>query len=113
MMLNRLGAEVYFAGPEKWYDPTLEQYGTFGDFDELLPQMDVVNLLRVQNERLTTADGQAFDANQYHQAYGLTLERAAKDEAGVQSLCIRHLLTGVLKSIAPLLKRLIPAFSNK
>ncbi len=24
MMLNRLGAEVYFAGPEKWYDPTLE-----------------------------------------------------------------------------------------
>ena len=70
--------------------------------------MDVVNLLRVQNERLTTADGQAFDANQYHQAYGLTLERAAKDEAGVQSLCIRHLLTGVLKSIAPLLKRLIP-----
>ncbi|CUR40673.1 Aspartate carbamoyltransferase [Limosilactobacillus reuteri] len=82
MMLNRLGAEVYFAGPEKWYDPTLEQYGTFGDFDELLPQMDVVNLLRVQNERLTTADGQAFDANQYHQAYGLTLERAAKMKQG-------------------------------
>lgn len=82
MMLNRLGAEVYFAGPEKWYDPTLEQYGTFGDFDKLLPQMDVVNLLRVQNERLTTADGQAFDANQYHQAYGLTLERAAKMKQG-------------------------------
>lgn len=82
MMLNRLGAEVYFAGPEKWYDPTLEQYGTFGNFDELLPQMDVVNLLRVQNERLTTADGQAFDANQYHQAYGLTLERAAKMKQG-------------------------------
>lgn len=82
IMLNRLGAEVYFAGPEKWYDPTLEQYGTFGDFDELLPQMDVVNLLRVQNERLTTADGQAFDANQYHQAYGLTLERAAKMKQG-------------------------------
>ena len=82
IMLNRLGAEVYFAGPEKWYGPTLEQYGTFGDFDELLPQMDVVNLLRVQNERLTTADGQAFDANQYHQAYGLTLERAAKMKQG-------------------------------
>lgn len=82
MMLNRLGAEVYFAGPEKWYDPTLEQYGTFGDFDKLLPQMDVVNLLRVQNERLTTADGQAFDANQYHQAYGLTLERATKMKQG-------------------------------
>ena len=82
IMLNRLGAEVYFAGPEKLYDPTLEQYGTFGDFDELLPQMDVVNLLRVQNERLTTADGQAFDANQYHQAYGLTLERAAKMKQG-------------------------------
>lgn len=82
MMLNRLGAEVYFAGPEKWYDPTLEQYGTFGDFDELLPKMDVVNLLRVQNERLTTADGQAFDANQYHQAYGLTLERAAQMKQG-------------------------------
>ena len=39
--------------------------------------MDVVNLLRVQNERLTTADGQAFDANQYHQAW-FNLERAAR-----------------------------------
>lgn len=82
MLLNRLGAEVFFAGPEKWYDADLEQYGTFGDFDKLLPQMDVVNLLRVQNERLTTADGQAFDANQYHQAYGLTLERAAQMKKG-------------------------------
>lgn len=82
MMLNRLGAEVYFAGPEKWYDPALEQYGTFGDFDELLPHMDVVNLLRVQNERLTADDGQAFNADQYHQAYGLTLERAAKMKQG-------------------------------
>lgn len=82
MMLSRLGAKVYFAGPEEWYDPTLEQYGTYGDFDELLPQMDVINLLRVQNERLSSNDNQAFDAQQYHQQYGLTIERAARMKQG-------------------------------
>lgn len=75
MMLNRLGAKVYFAGPKDWFDDELAQYGSFGDFDELLPQMDVVNLLRVQNERLTGAENGAFDAQKYHQQYGLTKER--------------------------------------
>lgn len=75
MMLNRLGAQVYFAGPTDWFDDELAQYGQFGDFDKLLPQMDVVNLLRVQNERLTGAENGAFDAQAYHQQYGLTKER--------------------------------------
>ena len=82
MMLNRLGAEVYFAGPQEWYDDELAQYGTFGDFDELLPKMDVVNLLRVQNERLSGAENGAFDAEKYHQQYGLTKERYNKMKKG-------------------------------
>lgn len=82
MMLSRLGAQVYFAGPQDWYDPLLEKYGTYGDLDELLPHMDVVNLLRVQNERLTSAANEAFDAQGYHQRYGLTMARAAMMKPG-------------------------------
>lgn len=82
MMLHRLGAKVYFAGPQEWYDDDLNQYGTFGDFDELLPQMDVVNLLRVQNERLSGAENGAFDAEKYHEQYGLTHERYNKMKKG-------------------------------
>lgn len=74
-MLNRLGAEVYFAGPKAWFDDQLAKSGTFGDLDELLPQMDVVNLLRVQNERLSSDENGSFDAQSYHQAYGLTKAR--------------------------------------
>lgn len=43
--------------------------------DELVPNMDVIMLLRVQHER---HDGtELFDKEAYHQAYGLTEERAS------------------------------------
>lgn len=74
-MLQRLGAEVHFAGPKEWYDPDLNQCGQFGDLDDLIHQMDVVYLLRVQNERLTGAENSEFDAKAYHKQYGLTMER--------------------------------------
>lgn len=74
-MLQRLGANVYFAGPDHFRDAAMEKYGQYGDLDELLPKMDVVNLLRVQHERLSAGDNQDFDEAAYHQAFGLTKQR--------------------------------------
>lgn len=72
-MLTRLGAKVYFAGPKQWFDDAFTQYGEYGKLDDLLPQMDVVNLLRIQNERLG-ADIEV-DTGDYHERYGLTKSR--------------------------------------
>lgn len=75
-MLKRLGAEVYFSGPAQWYDESFDVYGTYRPLDELIEEMDVMMLLRVQHER---HDGnESFSKEEYHQEYGLTEERSMK-----------------------------------
>ena len=73
--LTKLGAKVVLVGP-----PTLVP-GSFegldcevsSDFDEVLPRVDVVNMLRVQFERLS---GPAFPSQrEYTTLYGLTQPR--------------------------------------
>ncbi|WP_010580021.1 aspartate carbamoyltransferase catalytic subunit [Liquorilactobacillus vini] len=81
-LLTRLGAEVYFSGPEYWYDQQeFSQYGQYLPIDQLIGQMDVMMLLRVQHER--HANESQFDAQNYHQKYGLTNARyqQMKDKA--------------------------------
>lgn len=75
-MLKRLGASVYFSGPEMWYDSTFDVYGQYLPIDELIDKVDVVMLLRVQHERHDP--NESFSKEEYHQQYGLTIERAAK-----------------------------------
>lgn len=83
-MLTRLGAKVYFAGPRAWFDESFSQYGEYGDLDKLLPEMDVVNLLRIQNERF---DASADTASQdFHERYGLT--KARYDQMKEQAIII-------------------------
>ncbi|AYJ42685.1 aspartate carbamoyltransferase catalytic subunit [Lactiplantibacillus pentosus] len=77
-LLTQLGAKVYFGGPREWYGADFAQYGEYQEMDQLVTEMDVMMLLRVQHERLTQENNQAFDASVYHQAYGLTNERAAR-----------------------------------
>ena len=75
-MLKRLGAQVFFSGPREWYDDEFEVYGHYMPLDELLDQVDVMMMLRVQHER---HDGkESFSKEGYHQEYGLTVERAKK-----------------------------------
>lgn len=75
-MLKRLGAQVFFSGPKEWYDPEFEVYGHWLPLDELVEKVDVMMMLRVQHER---HDGsESFSKNEYHEEYGLTIERAAK-----------------------------------
>ena len=81
--LKKLGAEVILVGP-----PTLLP-GAFVDLgaelshalDDVLPRVDVVNMLRVQFERI---GGQAFPSvREYAALYGLTPARMRRAKPGV------------------------------
>ena len=75
-LLNRLGAEIYFSGPEEWYDHQFDVYGQYVQLDEIVEKVDVMMLLRVQHER---HDGkESFSKEGYHLEYGLTNERATR-----------------------------------
>ena len=50
-ILKRLGAELYFAGPEEWRSQEFADYGQFVTIDEIIDQVDVMMFLRVQHER--------------------------------------------------------------
>lgn len=75
-MLKRLGAEVYFSGPEEWYDPAFDEFGTYLPIDELAPLVDVMMLLRVQHERHEYYGN--FSKEKYLAMHGLTEEREQK-----------------------------------
>jgi aspartate carbamoyltransferase catalytic subunit len=67
LLLNTLGAKVTLVGP-----PTLvpEELGTVSyDLDAVLPEADVVMMLRVQRERMT--DSYFPSAREYSRRYGL------------------------------------------
>lgn len=72
-VLSRLGVKVYFSGPEEWFTKDFEQFGEFVQIDELITEVDVLMLLRVQLER-HPAD-ERFDAITYHDLYGLNMVR--------------------------------------
>ncbi|XRG79672.1 aspartate carbamoyltransferase catalytic subunit [Rossellomorea sp. GAMAL-10_SWC] len=73
--LTRLGAEVYFASPDEWKDDK-NTYGTYKNLDELVEEVDVMMLLRVQHERHDEETNHIME--DYLQKHGLTVERAAK-----------------------------------
>lgn len=75
--LTMLGAHVYFGGPKKWYTDEFANYGEWLPMDELVSQMDVMMLLRVQHERIDANENGVFSAADYHEKYGLTLKREA------------------------------------
>lgn len=79
--LRRLGAKVYFSGPEQWFDEGALINGTYLSVDELIKEVDVLMLLRIQHERHDAK--MSFSASDYHRKYGLTKERekAMKKEA--------------------------------
>lgn len=79
--LRRLGAKVYFSGPEQWFDEGALINGTYLNIDEMIHDVDVLMLLRIQHERHDSK--MSFSASEYHKKYGLTKERekAMKKEA--------------------------------
>jgi aspartate carbamoyltransferase catalytic subunit len=47
--LRKLGAKVYFSGPEQWFDEGALINGTYLNVDELIKEVDVFMLLRIQH----------------------------------------------------------------
>lgn len=84
-LLNQLGADVIFSGPKEYFKKEYEQYGTYMDIDDAVKVADVVMMLRVQLERHN--EDEHFMALQYHEDYGLTIERG---EMMKESAIIMH-----------------------
>lgn len=76
--LRTLGARVTVVGPPTLIPPGLEQLGinVSHDFDAVLPDADVVNMLRIQTER--QHKGLFPGPREYRLRFGLTRERLQK-----------------------------------
>ena len=71
-IMERLGMEVYISGPEEFNDNSAKWI----PFDEAIKDMDIIMLLRVQFERHTS--GMQMSVNEYHEKYGLSLDKVSK-----------------------------------
>lgn len=74
-LFRRLGAKVYFSGPEFWFDEGMLVNGTYMQFDNLVKEVDVLILLRIQHERHERSFN--FRSEDYLKKFGLTKEREA------------------------------------
>ena len=74
--LRRLGAKVFFSGPREWFDEGSLMNGTYMDLDALIPEVDVLMMLRIQHERHNEKVN--LKPEDYLKKYGLTKEREAR-----------------------------------
>ena len=59
-----------------WYDKEFDQYGKYEEIDQLVSNMDVMMLLRVQHERHAgDPNEKTFNAKAYHEKYGINHQR--------------------------------------
>lgn len=72
--LTKLGSEVMFSAPEQWKSDFSNE--PYAEIDDVIDEVDVCMLLRVQNERHES--GMTFNTEKYHEAYGLTIDRYNK-----------------------------------
>ena len=75
-VMQRLGMECYISGPSIY----MEDEYKFIPLDEAVETMDIIMLLRVQNER--HSDNDRVDKGTYLEKYGLTLDRALRMKKG-------------------------------
>lgn len=76
-LLSRLGAKVYLSGAPSYKDEDMQF--PFISMDEAVEIADVLMLLRIQHERHTDATNEIED---YHDNYGLTVEREKRMKTG-------------------------------
>ncbi len=85
LLQNLLGGEVVLVAPPTLLPTGVENWGcqVTSDFDSVLPEADIVMMLRVQRERM--AGGYFPTEREYTAGYGLTEERlrALKPGAGI------------------------------
>lgn len=68
-VMRRLGMKVYISGPEEFREDGYD----FIELDEVIDKVDIVMLLRVQNERHTNL--MKLSKEEYHTSYGLNMKR--------------------------------------
>ena len=71
-IMKRLGMNVYISGPEEFREDAYE----FCKLDDIIDKVDIVMLLRIQNERLEKS--MSITPENYHRLYGLNVERVNK-----------------------------------
>jgi aspartate carbamoyltransferase catalytic subunit len=73
--LNKLGAEVILVGPPTLLSRSFEQLGArvVHDFDSIIGEVDVINMLRVQFERVKSS--QFPSVREFTRLFGLTWDR--------------------------------------
>lgn len=67
--LVKMGSQVLYSGPEQWYDGADD----FKQLDEIVSEVDVLFLLRIQHERHENVGN--FKIENYLENYGLTKSR--------------------------------------
>ena len=78
-VLERLGANVYFSGPKQWMEAEYAS-GKYVTMDEAVEIADVLMLLRIQHER--HAFKMISSKEDYHELYGLTVQRESRMKPG-------------------------------
>ena len=73
--LVKLGANVTLVGPPTLVPRSFEKLGArvTSNFDEILPEMDVINMLRIQQERITSSVFPSI--REYIRLFGMNAER--------------------------------------
>mgnify|MGYP000411160885 CR=1 FL=1 len=81
--LRKLGAEVILVGPTTLLPKAFEKLGATvsHDFDEVIPEIHVINMLRVQRERISSSVFPSVE--EYSRLFGLTAERLARARPNV------------------------------
>ncbi len=79
-VLSELGATVYFCAPEQYYDKEYEAYGKFRPIDEVIEEVDVMMMLRIQFERHKKEA--SYTEAAYLRDYGLNEKRYTKMKKG-------------------------------
>ncbi|QVK21647.1 aspartate carbamoyltransferase catalytic subunit [Mycoplasmatota bacterium] len=76
-VMKRLGMNVFVSGPKEFDDRSAD----YLEFEEVIKEMDIIMLLRVQYER--HGYNMTLSKEEYHAEYGITMERVnqMKDEA--------------------------------
>src|SRR5699024_10948838 len=74
-ILHELGATLYFCSPEEYYDDDFQNYGTYQMIDEVISEVDVLMMLRIQFERHTSKARYIDTEAAYLRDYGLNQKR--------------------------------------
>lgn len=93
--LTKLGAKVIVCGPATLIPPRIEELGVevSHDFDEILPRVDCINLLRIQFERQRGAFFPSI--HEYAHLFGMNRERLCRAKEDVVILAPGPINRGV------------------